>query len=138
VTAAASSGDAQPVFEALADRTRRALYEDVVAGGEATATQLSEVRPVTRQAVAKHLGVLARAGLVTSERRGRETVYRATPAPLDEVARWIAATGAAWEDRLRDLVSVADDLAAGAPDQPDAGSPAAGVRKPRGTAPADG
>jgi DNA-binding transcriptional ArsR family regulator len=58
---------------------------------------------MTRQAVAKHLAALDHAGLVASERRGRETHYRLTPAPLTEAASWMASVGAQWDDRLQAL-----------------------------------
>jgi hypothetical protein len=58
---------------------------------------------VTRQAVAKHLGALARAGLVSSERTGRELHYRVTPGPLQEALVWIADVGAEWDARLARL-----------------------------------
>jgi DNA-binding transcriptional ArsR family regulator len=58
----------------------------------ATATELTGELPMTRQAVAKHLATLADAGLVESERQGRETRYRLTQ------------TGAEWDDRLDALV----------------------------------
>lgn len=59
--------------------------------------------PVTRQAVAKHLAVLADAGLVESERVGRETQYRPTPEPLEDAVAWIARVGGEWDARLARL-----------------------------------
>ena len=88
------------VFAALADPTRRAVLRDVAARGPITATELAELLPVSRQAVAKHLGVLRDAGLVEPERAGRENRYTAAAAPLAEAERWLAATGAAWDRRL--------------------------------------
>jgi DNA-binding transcriptional ArsR family regulator len=58
---------------------------------------------MTRQAVAKHLAVLAGAGLVDSRRQGRETRYRPTPAPLGEAVAWMAGVGAEWDERLAAL-----------------------------------
>ena len=86
--------DLDGVFGALADRTRRRLYERLVAGGPDTATNLVESLPVTRQAVVKHLQVLAEAGLVSSERHGREVRYAASPAPLTPAVGWMVATKA--------------------------------------------
>ena len=94
------ASDVDAVFSALADPTRRELFEAVARRGPCTATELAADRPITRQAVAKHLGVLGEAGLVTAQRAGRETRFRATPAPLDVARRWIEETGAAWERRL--------------------------------------
>ena len=76
------------VFGALADPSRRQVIGYLSERGTATATELTGELPMTRQAVAKHLATLADAGLVESERLGRETRYRLTDA------------GAEWDDRL--------------------------------------
>jgi DNA-binding transcriptional ArsR family regulator len=91
------------VFAALADPTRRSVVQSLSAGSTITATKLAQELPITRQAVAKHLAALDHAGLVAAERRGRETHYRLTPAPLTEAASWMAAVGAEWDDRLAAL-----------------------------------
>jgi DNA-binding transcriptional ArsR family regulator len=91
------------VFDALADPNRRALMDALAELGTATPTQLASDLPVTRQAVSKHLATLEAAGLVASERRGRETHYRLTPQPLTEAIGWIAQVGSEWDDRLRSL-----------------------------------
>ena len=59
--------------------------------------------PVSRQAVQKHLGTLAAAGLVATRRSGREVLYRPTPAPMSEALAWMAEVGAQWDDRLAAL-----------------------------------
>jgi DNA-binding transcriptional ArsR family regulator len=76
------------VFGALADPNRRQVIDYLAEQGTATATELTGELPMTRQAVTKHLTTLADAGLVESERRGRETRYRLTSA------------GEEWDDRL--------------------------------------
>jgi DNA-binding transcriptional ArsR family regulator len=91
------------VFEALADANRRRLLGFLAERGTATATELAAELPVTRQAVAKHLAALRDAGLVAGERRGRETRYRLTPAPLGDAMEWMARVGAEWDERLRGL-----------------------------------
>jgi DNA-binding transcriptional ArsR family regulator len=91
------------VFAALADPTRRQVVESLSGGSTVTASRLAAELPITRQAVAKHLAALDHAGLVEGERRGRETHYRLTPAPLTEAASWMAAVGAQWDDRLESL-----------------------------------
>jgi DNA-binding transcriptional ArsR family regulator len=88
------------VFAALGDPTRRELLEQVAARGEATATELAATLPITRQAVAKHLNVLAGAGLVHPRRAGRETRYAPTPEPLGDAIAWMADLGARWGARL--------------------------------------
>lgn len=99
----APASDPGPVFAALADPTRRSLFEALTAGGSATATQLAADLPVSRQAVVKHLQALADAGLVVSERQGREQRFRPTPEPLADAVAWIVRTGAQWDDRLERL-----------------------------------
>ena len=93
----------QEVFAALADPTRRRLVERLASRGSASATALAAELPISRQAVAKHLGALGGAGLVSSHRAGRETLYELRPEPLDEAAEWIARIGGEWEDRLARL-----------------------------------
>ncbi|MEA2643583.1 MAG: hypothetical protein QOG08_609 [Chloroflexota bacterium] len=87
------------VFVALADPTRRQLLERL-AVGPMTATGLSLRFPVTRQAVVKHLGTLADAGMVAKERHGREVRYSLEGAPLGEATEWLTALSARWEARL--------------------------------------
>lgn len=100
------------VFDALGDPGRRALVRELAARGDATATELAAERPVTRQAVAKQLGTLADAGLVQATRRGRETRYALTPAPLEDAVSWMAEVGAAWDDRLGRLAASLRDRGA--------------------------
>jgi len=91
------------VFVALADPTRRRVLELLASHGGATATQLAGSFPVTRQAIAKHLQVLADAGLATSERRGRETQWTITPEAMTPAMVWMQSLGGAFEDRLAAL-----------------------------------
>jgi DNA-binding transcriptional ArsR family regulator len=91
---------AGPVFSALSDPTRRTVVEALASRETATATELASELPVTRQAVSKHLNALGSAGLVASERRGRETRYRLTPEALSQALSWMELVGAQWERRL--------------------------------------
>ena len=91
------------VFEALADPTRREVVRRLAQGGPATATELAGELPVTRQAVAKHLATLAEAGLVSSDRQGRETRFSFTPEPLADAVSWMADVGGRWDSRLEAL-----------------------------------
>ena len=93
---------ADATFVAIADPTRRHLIE-TLARGPATATGLASALPITRQAVAKHLGLLREAELVGSEREGRETVYTLQPDGLREIAEWSARVGREWDARLARL-----------------------------------
>ena len=91
------------VFGALADPTRRALLQRLLDEGPHTATRLAERAPVTRQAIVKHLQVLAGAGLAVPEREGREVRWSARPDALDEGVRWMVQAGASWDRRLERL-----------------------------------
>jgi DNA-binding transcriptional ArsR family regulator len=91
------------VFSALADPTRRTLLQQISMMGTATATELAEDLPVSRQAVVKHLTTLNAAGLVTSERVGREVRFTVTPAPMAGAIEWMASVGAEWDERLKRL-----------------------------------
>jgi DNA-binding transcriptional ArsR family regulator len=78
-----------PIFEALADATRRRVLVALVSKGPATATGLADAFPVTRQAITKHLQVLLDAGVVRLERIGRETQWTFVPGSLGPAARWL-------------------------------------------------
>jgi DNA-binding transcriptional ArsR family regulator len=88
------------VFAALADPTRRSLFGRLLADGPDTATRLAGGASVSRQAVVKHLQVLAGAGLASAERAGREVRWSAQPAGLDPAVAWMVDAGAAWDRRL--------------------------------------
>ena len=105
----ADGDQAQAVFAALADPTRRAVLRSVANGEASTATELSARLPVSRQAVAKHLALLERARLVDAQRAGREVRFRATPGPLDEAIEWMASVGDQWDERLAALARTVDE-----------------------------
>jgi DNA-binding transcriptional ArsR family regulator len=94
---------ADAVFGALSDPTRRRLLSAVAEHPQTTATELAAGLPISRQAVVKHLGALADAGLLDRERSGREVRYRVTPEPLSDAVSWIAQVGGHWDDRLAAL-----------------------------------
>jgi DNA-binding transcriptional ArsR family regulator len=91
------------VFAALADPTRRHLVAALAHSGGATATGLAAELPISRQAVAKHLAMLDRAGLVSQHRQGREQRFELDPRPLADAAAWLTTVGAEWDTRLTDL-----------------------------------
>ena len=91
------------MFAALADRTRRTILRAVAERGPVTATALADDLPISRQAVAKHLGVLRAAGLVAADRAGRETRFTAVTQPLDDLAAWAEEAGRRWDARLARL-----------------------------------
>ena len=88
------------VFEALADENRRELVQLLARRDSATATELAPHLAVSRQAVVKHLAVLAEARLVEAARSGREVRFALTPEPLADAARWLDAIGREWDGRL--------------------------------------
>ena len=99
---------AEDVFSALADPTRRLILDQLSRRGDATATQLADELPVTRQAVVKHLTVLDRAGLVTGRRDGRERRYRVRPDGLAATAHWMNEVAAQWASRLSVIKRIAE------------------------------
>ena len=91
------------LFAALADPTRRQVIRSLSGAEPVTASGLAAELPITRQAIAKHLGALERAGLVEPRREGRETRYRLTPEPLDGAIAWMEEVGARWDRSLARL-----------------------------------
>ena len=114
---------AEQVFAALADPTRRAILAALAARGPATATDLAVDLPITRQAIAKHLALLAEAGLVTAEPGERRRVrYRLHSAPMRVAQQFLAALARDWDGTLGALTDHLDGGASGSAGLP-AGSP---------------
>jgi ArsR family transcriptional regulator, cadmium/lead-responsive transcriptional repressor len=105
------------LWSAVADPTRRRVLEVLLDRGEATATILAGELPVTRQAVAKHLGVLDRAGLVEGRRRGREMRYAIRPQRLVAATRSMAQVAAEWDARLAAIKRIAEAAAREQPNE---------------------
>jgi DNA-binding transcriptional ArsR family regulator len=105
------SGEVDALWAAVGDPTRRRLLDVLLAQREATATTLARELPVTRQAVAKHLAVLDRAGLVEGGRQGREVRYVVRPERLDAAARSMARVAAQWDERLSAIKRIAEAAA---------------------------
>jgi DNA-binding transcriptional ArsR family regulator len=92
---------AEQVFAALADPSRRAILATLASAGPATATDLAGRLPITRQAIAKHLALLAEAGLVTAEPGERRRVrYRLRSAPMQVAQQFLAALARDWDGPL--------------------------------------
>jgi DNA-binding transcriptional ArsR family regulator len=98
------------LWAAIGDPTRRRVLDLLLAGGPGTASGLSRELPVTRQAVAKHLAVLERAGLVTAEPSGREVRYGVDPGQFARAVEQLAAVGRAWDGRLRRIKAIAEAI----------------------------
>jgi DNA-binding transcriptional ArsR family regulator len=109
VTAAVDDG----LWSAIGDPTRRRVLDLLLAGGGRTATALSEQLPVTRQAVAKHLAVLDRVGLVHAAPSGREIRYEVDEAQLARAVAQLASVGSAWDARLRRIKRIAEAIQRG-------------------------
>jgi DNA-binding transcriptional ArsR family regulator len=103
------AGESDELWAAVADPTRRRLLDALLARGEATATTLAGELPVTRQAVAKHLTVLDRAGLVESRRQGREVRYAVRADRLDDASRAMVRVAAEWDERLAAIKLLAEE-----------------------------
>src|SRR5947207_14923079 len=96
-----SEAIAEQVFTALADPTRRAILAALAARGPATATDLADRLPITRQAIAKHLAMLSQAGLVTAEPGERRRVrYRLRSASMQVAQQFLAALARDWDSPL--------------------------------------
>ena len=118
-------GEDEQLWEAVADPSRRKVLDLILAHGQATPTMLVAGLPFTRQAVAKHLAVLARAGLVEAHRHGRETRYTVLPERLGAAARAMAdaaqamaAAAARWDRRLPAIKRLAETQATTTTTQP--------------------
>jgi len=100
---------AEQVFIALADPSRRGILAALASGGPATATDLAGRLPITRQAIAKHLALLAEAGLVTAEPGERRRVrYRLRSAPMQVAQQFLAALARDWDSPLEALTEHLD------------------------------
>ena len=89
-----------PVFAALGDPTRLRLLAALCAGGALSIAQLTAGTAITRQAVTKHLQVLADAGLVRDSWQGRERQWELEPSRLAEARRALDAIAAQWDQAL--------------------------------------
>jgi DNA-binding transcriptional ArsR family regulator len=99
-----------PVFRALADPTRRAIFAELSGKGEQTVHALTSFAGVSQPAVSKHLSVLKKARLVRHRRCGRETHYRAEPAALEPMVQWLRDYGAFWKTRFDRLEAVLEGM----------------------------
>jgi len=105
-TSATAVAKAQ-VFDALGDPNRLRIVTRLCDGGPCSTSQFTQVIPVSRQAATKHLLLLEAVGLVSSQRSGRERIWRIEPAPLADASDYLTALSMRWDeaiDRLRALV----------------------------------
>lgn len=92
--------EAAPLFAALGDGTRLQLLARLGSGGPSSITDLSRASAVSRQAITKHLYVLAGAGLVRSRRQGRECIWELEPGRLDDARRHLEGLSRQWDETL--------------------------------------
>ncbi|HTD74848.1 MAG TPA: metalloregulator ArsR/SmtB family transcription factor [Steroidobacteraceae bacterium] len=92
-----------PVFAALGDEMRLRLVAALCMGGAMSITQLTAGTDISRQAITKHLGVLASAGLVRDVKVGRERLWEFEPTQLDEARRTLELIGQQWDHALAKL-----------------------------------
>lgn len=109
VSTASSTVD-DDLWSAIGDPTRRRMLDVLLADGPGTATTLSDHLPVTRQAVAKHLAVLDRVGLVHVTPAGRERRYQVDEAQLARAVAQLTDVGRAWDARLQRIKRIAEAI----------------------------
>ena len=100
----------EQLWAAIGEPTRRRIVDLLLERGEASASSLAGAMPVTRQAVAKHIAVLERAGLVTGSRQGREVLWSVRPEAIDEATAEIARIAARWDRRLGRIKQLAEAI----------------------------
>ena len=98
------------LWSAMGDPTRRRMLDLLLVDNGGTATTLSERLPVTRQAVAKHLAVLDRVGLVHATPAGRERRYEVDEAQLARAVAQLSSVGAVWDARLQRIKRIAEAI----------------------------
>lgn len=92
--------DPDNLFKALADPTRRAIFERLARNGEQSVRALTDAAGVSQPMVSKHLGILKLAGLVSDRPQGRSVFYSANPQNLVPLIDWMSLYGAFWRDRF--------------------------------------
>ncbi len=97
------------IFQALADPSRRAIFESLTCG-EAAVKELTARFDISQPAVSQHLATLKEAGLVTARREGRSVYYRVQPSGLKPLIDWIAHYRAFWIDRVDRLEQLLEKM----------------------------
>ena len=97
------------IFKALADPTRRAIFERL-ANGESNVSALQEGMTISQPAISQHLSVLRSAGLVRVERRGRFVNYEVDPDGLQQILSWLMKYRSYWPARVKDLKTLLKEM----------------------------
>jgi DNA-binding transcriptional ArsR family regulator len=105
---AAASRSGAPIFAALGDETRLRIVAKLSDQGPLSIVRLTEGEAMTRQAITKHLSVLAEAGLVRDVRRGRERLWELEPSPLEVARRYLDLVSKRWDAALGRLAALVE------------------------------
>lgn len=98
------------LFHALADPSRRAIFETLTRGGEAAVKDLTARFELTQPAVSQHLATLRDAGLVRSRREGRLVYYRVHPQGMQPLIQWLEHYKCFWRNRIEQLEQLLDAM----------------------------
>lgn len=98
-----------PILAALGDESRLLIVKKLCKGGPLSISKIAEGAGISRQGVTKHLHALHRAGLVRSERRGRERIWKLEPKRLEDVRRYLAQISQQWDNALSRLRSSVEE-----------------------------
>lgn len=98
-----------PILAALGDESRLQIVTKLCKGGPLSITKLAENAGISRQGVTKHLHALHKAGLVISERHGRESIWKLEPKRIDEVRHYLAQISKQWDNALSRLQAAIED-----------------------------
>ncbi len=104
------AGTIDAVMHALADPTRRAVFERIVSSDEITVVELTRGSGVTQGAISQHLKSLKQAGLVTERPKGRNVYYRAQPEGLAPLVDWMSHYGVFWRERFANLRTLLKEI----------------------------
>ena len=98
------------VMRALADPTRRAVFERIVGSDEISVAELTRGSGVTQGAISQHLKSLRQAGLIAERAQGRNVFYRAAPNGLSPLVDWMSHYGVFWRERFADLRTLLKEI----------------------------
>lgn len=96
-------------FTALSDPTRRRIVERLAKGGAQRIADIASEFDMSRQAVTKHLDILSKAGILITERRGRERFNRLADDAFDPIRDWLTRYDRFWEDKLGRLKKIIEE-----------------------------
>jgi len=98
-----------PIFAALGDETRLLLVAKLCGGEPHSISQLTKGSKLTRQAITKHLRVLEGAGIVHGMKRGRESLFKLDPEPIEEIKEYLELVSEQWDEALARLKAFVEE-----------------------------